>query len=88
MTTIPQCFVIPSMTGKINDCIQIPFPSATQIFIILIISWIIFMIVAYGIYYFISKQYPQQKVNYWIILGILIVAGIIISILGRIFHIR
>ena len=78
----PSCLVIPSKNGDLKNCVQIKMPSVTQIVIALIISWLLFMLVAYLIYSFLNWANPGQKNNYWMILLILILAGIIVSILS------
>lgn len=78
----PRCVVIPGKNGDLEKCLQVKMPSMTQIVIILIISWLLFMLVAYIIYSFLNWANPGQKNNYWMILLILILAGIIVSILS------
>lgn len=77
---IPNCLILPSASGKLSDCIQMQLPSTGTIILILIISWIILMAVAYIIYWFATKVSPSVQLNYWLILLILILAGIIVSL--------
>lgn len=78
---MPNCLIIPSATGSITNCIKMPLPSTTSIIIMIIVSWIIFMAVAYLIYWFANKvNSPGIVLNYWIILLILILAGFIVSL--------
>ena len=83
--TWPACLVLPSNTGSTNNCLQVAMPSMTTIILVLIISWLIFMAVAYAIFYVLRKSNPNMKYSYWIILIILIVAGIIVSLLSKLF---
>ena len=81
MDSIPKCLIIPSASGSLSNCITVKMPSLTVLVIFLIITWIIYLLIAYGIYYFLNKQNPSQKTNYWMILGILILSGLIINLL-------
>ena len=85
MNSIPNCLVLPSLNGSLNDCVVMNLPSASTVIMMLIFSWIIIMVVAYGIYYFLNKNHPMQRVNYWMILLILVLAGIIVSLLSSLF---
>lgn len=80
-TQIPGCIVMPSVNGSLTNCIRIDFPSVGTIIALLIMSWILFMVVAYIIYKFLNKS--GKCVNYWAILGILLVSGIILSLISR-----
>lgn len=77
----PSCLILPSNSGSIENCVHMDLPSApTLIFIILLIivlSWAIYLIVAYLITVFIGKINPGIKYNYWLILLVLILAGLI-----------
>lgn len=77
---MPNCLIIPSGNGKLRNCIQMPFPSSGAIIMVIIISWIILMAVAWIIYWFVSKTNQGVKFNYWLILLILIVSGLIVSL--------
>jgi hypothetical protein len=83
--TWPTCLILPSKTGSSANCYQIQMPSVPTIILILIISWIIFMIVAYIIYYFLNKVNRNMNYSYWVILLLLIVAGIIVSFFTKFF---
>lgn len=80
--TWPNCLIIPSKTGATTNCLNIPMPSPGTILFMLIIAWIIYMAVAYAIYYFLNKQNPNRYYSYWMLLLILVVAGVIISLIG------
>lgn len=71
---LPSCVIIPSTTGSTTNCVQMPMPSVTSVTLILLINWIILMMVAYIIYYFLKNKETSIKYNYWIILIILFVA--------------
>ncbi|XWV26821.1 hypothetical protein QJ857_gp0230 [Tupanvirus soda lake] len=77
---IPNCLILPSKTGTTTNCTQLPLPSISTIIWILVISWIFYLAVAYAIYYFVNKYNPNVKLNYWIILVILILSGLIVSL--------
>ena len=81
--TWPNCLIIPSKNGTAENCVQLNMPSKTSIIFLLIVSWVVFMLVAYVIYYFLNKSKPTARYNYWIILLILILAGIIVSVLSK-----
>jgi hypothetical protein len=83
--TWPTCLILPSKTGSATNCFQVQMPSIPTVVLILIISWIIFMIVAYIIYYFLNKAKPNMNYSYWIILLLLIVSGIIVSFFTKLF---
>lgn len=78
----PTCFVIPNKYGGTDNCTQVKLPSMSSIILILIISWILYLLVAYGIYYFLNRTNPSSKYNYWMILLILICAGLIVSLVN------
>ncbi|AEQ32856.1 hypothetical protein CE11_00953 [Megavirus courdo11] len=80
---IPNCLTIPSITGSTTNCVNVQFPSLSTIVLIIIFYWIIYLIVAYAIYYFLNKMYPGQRVNYWIILLVLLLSGLILSLISR-----
>ena len=84
--TWPTCLVLPAKNGSTTNCIQIKMPSMPTIILILIISWIILMAVAYAMYYFLKKYEPNTKYNYWLILLILVLSGIIVSLLSKLFN--
>lgn len=77
----PNCIILPSSTGSTTNCLTIPFPSMSQLLLVLIISWIIYMGVAYIIYYFLNTK-KECKCNYWMILLILVISGIIVSLIN------
>ncbi|XWV25488.1 hypothetical protein QJ856_gp0271 [Tupanvirus deep ocean] len=77
---IPNCLILPSKTGTTTNCTQVPLPSVSTIILVLIISWVLYLAVAYAIYYFVNKYNPNVKLNYWIILVILILSGLIVSL--------
>ena len=77
---IPNCLIIPSSSGSLTNCITMKMPSISTLIVILVISWIIYLMVAYVIYYFLNKANPSMTYNYWIILGILLLSGFIISL--------
>ena len=77
---MPNCFVIPSASGKLSNCVQMKLPSTSTIIFVILISWAILLAVVYAIYWFTNKVSPGVKLNYWIILLILILAGFIVSI--------
>jgi len=81
--TWPTCLILPSTTGSATNCYQIQMPSVSTVMLMLIISWIIFMIVAYFLYYFLDKVNPGMNYNYWVILLLLIVSGVIVSFFSR-----
>jgi CDP-diglyceride synthetase len=79
----PTCLIIPSKTGSTTNCLTVPMPSMSKIIMMLIIGWILFMVVAYIIYYFLNRNRPiNYKYSYWIILLVLILAGIIVSLIN------
>nr|WBF70401.1 hypothetical protein [Megavirus caiporensis] len=80
---IPNCLTIPSITGLTTNCVNVQFPPLSTIILIIIFYWIIYLIVAYAIYYFLNKMYPGQRVNYWIILLVLLLSGLILSLISR-----
>ncbi len=80
---MPSCLVIPSASGSISNCVQMQLPSTGVIIGVIIVSWILFMAVAYAIYYFVNAVSPGVRLNYWIILLILVLSGIIVSLLFR-----
>ena len=77
---IPDCLIIPASNGSLSNCITLKMPSINLIILLLIISWIIYLFVAYAIYYFINTYSTTTKVNYWIILAILILSGLIVNL--------
>lgn len=79
----PTCVTIPSKMGIISDCAKIPMPNLLTMTLALIISWILFMAIAYIIYYLLNKWNPRLQYNYWIILLILVLAGIIVALLSK-----
>ena len=79
----PSCLIVPSKYGSTTNCITVPVPSMTKLITMLIIGCIIFMVVAYLIYYFLNKSRPGHRYNYWVILLILIIAGIIVSLINN-----
>lgn len=83
MSNVPNCIIIPSSSGSISNCITMQMPSISKLIAMLIISWIIFMIVAYVIYWFLEKTNPLRQYSYWMILLILIVAGLIVSLIFK-----
>lgn len=80
MNSVPNCLIIPAANGSLSNCIKMQLPSMSTLVLLLIITWIIYLLVAYAIYYFLNKANPNQKFNYWIILAILILSGLIISL--------
>lgn len=84
-STWPSCMILPSSSGSTTNCIQMPMPSMGSMIGVLIISWIIFMIVAYLIYHFLNWTNPHIRYNYWMILLVLIVAGIVVALLSKLF---
>ena len=76
---IPNCLVIPSASGSLSNCVTVKMPSIPVIILLLIISWVIFLLVAYAIYYFLKKS--GTSVNYWAIFGILLASGLIINLI-------
>ena len=76
---IPNCLVIPSASGSLSNCVTVKMPSIPVIILLLIISWVIFLLVAYAIYYFLKKS--GAMVNYWAIFGILLASGLIINLI-------
>lgn len=85
--SVPNCLIIPSMSGAVTNCINVKLPPTSTIIGILIISWIVFMVVAYIIYYFLnqSKNKTTRSYSYWMILLILILAGLVVNFLGNLF---
>ncbi|BCS82805.1 hypothetical protein QLL95_gp0316 [Cotonvirus japonicus] len=81
--TMPNCVILPSSTGSVSNCLRIPLPSTSMLILSVIIFWIIYLVIAYLIYYFVSKAYPSSKVNYWLILLILIASGVIMAVVSR-----
>lgn len=51
--------------------------------LVLIITWLFYMAVAYCIYWFFTKAFPQTNYNYWIILLILIIAGLVVGLISN-----
>jgi len=84
MNSVPKCVILPSLNGDLENCVQMNLPSTGTLLFMLVISWVIFMIVAYIIYRVLNKS--DKCVNYWAILGILILAGIIVSLLSKLFR--
>jgi len=82
MSSIPNCLIIPSASGSLSNCVTMKMPSVATMAVMMIIAWGLFLLVAYIIYYFFKKIDPMQKVNYWIILIILLLTAIIIGLLG------
>lgn len=81
MSSMPNCIILPSMNGSQTNCVQMSLPSTGKIIGLLVISWIIFMIVAWIIYKFLNKE--GHAAGYWKILGILLLSGIILSLLSN-----
>lgn len=81
----PNCIIIPSVNNKLTNCIQMKLPSVGTLILMLILSWIVVLAVAYGIFWILNKQTPGKKYSYWWILLILIVAMIIASLLSSLF---
>lgn len=81
--SFPNCLIIPSVSGATTNCLNIKLPSVSTIALLIIVYWIIYLIVAYLLFWFLNKMYPNQKINYWIILLILVVSGFIIALLSR-----
>ena len=75
----PKCLIIPDNTGSVKNCIRFDMPSMTTIILFIVVAWIIYLAIAYLIYYVVNKN---TKVNYWMILLILIISGLIVNILG------
>ena len=78
----PNCFVIPGASGSLKNCVQV---NTSSIIAVLVISWILYLVVAYLIYWFLTKYQPTFKFNYWIILLILVVSGFILTLLASLF---
>lgn len=85
MQSWPTCVILPSQTGAVKDCVQVEVPSTGKVILVLIITWILFFVAAYAIYYFMKQANPRMNYNYWMILLVLVAAGIIVSLLARIF---
>lgn len=85
MSSYPNCLIIPSSSGSITNCITMSMPSVGTIVLLLIISIILYLVIAYAIYYFLNKAHPLQKVNYWLILLVLIASNIIVGLLAKLF---
>jgi glucan phosphoethanolaminetransferase (alkaline phosphatase superfamily) len=81
--SLPNYVIIPSSSGSLSNCVAMRMPSIHKIIGLLIISWIIYLLVAYAIFYFLNKTNPSHRVNYWIILGILILSGFIVGLFLR-----
>ncbi len=81
MNSVPNCVVFPSASGSLSNCIALKLPSTGTLVAVFILLWIIYLVVAYVIYYFLKKFNPDQKINYWIIFGILIISNILVSLL-------
>ena len=79
--SMPNCLIFPSASGSLKNCVNMQFPSTGTVVLIMIISWILLLAVAYAIYWFSEKLNPDYKLNYWIILLILVVAGLIVSLI-------
>lgn len=80
--SMPQCLIIPDPTGSISNCMQVKLPSVATIIFLLVISWAIILLIAYGIYWFLNKHHPKARYSYWVILLILIVALIVSTIIS------
>ena len=78
---IPNCIIVPSSSGSLSNCITMQTPSIGTMVAVIVISWIFFLAVAYAIYYFSSITNPSFEINYWIILGILIVSGLVTNLI-------
>jgi hypothetical protein len=76
----PNCLIFPSASGSINNCTKVELPSTGKIILVMIISWILLLAVAYVIYWFTTKVNPDFRFNYWILLLILVLSGLIISL--------
>jgi flagellar basal body-associated protein FliL len=90
MQDASNCIIIPSCSNSLDKCNQIIFPSmsSSSMIILMIISWVIFLGVAYIIYWFLNnKTNTCSKYNYWAILGILLLATIIVN-LATLFFIK
>lgn len=71
-----------AIAGSAN-CTKISMPSIGMIVLVLIISWIFYMAVAYAIYWFFRQVFPATRFNYWIILLLLIIAGLVAGLISN-----
>lgn len=78
-TTFPNSLVIPSSTGSLANCVNIKLPSIVTLTIMVVIYWLIFLAVAFIIYYFVKRYNPNVNINYWIILLILLISGLLMG---------
>ncbi len=79
----PACVILPSKTGATTNCLNIQMPSISRMILMLIIGWILILVVAYIIYYFLNKNKPEDyKYSYWILLLVLVIACIIVSLIN------
>ena len=82
---IPNCLVIPSANGKISDCIRVQLPKTSTLIFALILSWLLIMLIAYLIFYFLNRNRSGQRYSYWIILLVLVAAMLLSSLVGNLF---
>ena len=80
-----NCVIVPSASGSIDRCIQMEVPSMGSLLLALVIGIIVYLAVAYAIYWFMNRMNPGMKFNYWWILLILILSGIITGIISSVF---
>lgn len=80
---IPKCIIIPGIDNELKNCITIDLPPIKTLIFLSIISWIIMICVAYGIYWFLNKQNQNlaPKYSYLMILFILIIAMLVVQLL-------
>ena len=78
---IAECIIVPSSGMSLDRCITMKIPSTTSMIILIILSIVIYLLAAYAIYKYVNKQHSSRPSNYWAILGILILSGIIVSVI-------
>ena len=81
MSSFPECVVIPGINNKMQNCLQVNLPSPATLVLVFILYWIVLVLVAYLLYWGLQKMFPQQGVNYWLILLVLVGAMLISGLL-------
>jgi hypothetical protein len=77
---VANCLIYPKTSGILKDCVKFEMPSSGKVFLIVVISLVLLLAVAYAIYWFVNSVNPGFKLNYWIILLILILSGLIVGL--------
>lgn len=74
----PNCVIVTAPGLPINNCIRLKMPSPWLYIAVLVIGVLVLLFVAWAIYAFLGQNHG--KVNYWMILFIVVVATIVSQI--------